>query len=132
VRRGHAAYEKGQAAAMTAYDEGQAALMAALTKAYSEGQGAALTAYRDGQNAYEASLRQSSQELQAAVAAVNRELLEAKRQLSSVLEVVSELKPALPMLQRAALVSHLLLGPPYRAGRFVYRLLTRAHASDHG
>jgi hypothetical protein len=77
-------------------------------------------------------LRQSSHELQAAVAAVNRELLDAKRQLSSVLEVVSELKPALPMLQRAALVSHLLLGPPYRAGRFLYRLLSRVHASGHG
>jgi len=49
-----------------------------------------------------------------------------------VLEVVSELKPALPMLQRAALVSHLLLGPPYRAGRFLYRLLSRVHASGHG
>ena len=132
VRRGHDAYKKGHAAAMAAYEDGQAALMVMLTRAYNEGQGAALAAYREGQNAHEQSLRQSSQELQAAVAAVNRELLDANRQLSSVLEVVSELKPALPMLQRAALVSHLLLGPPYRAGRFVYRLLTRAHASGHG
>jgi hypothetical protein len=116
---------RGQAAAMSAYEEGQAAAMTA----YEEGQAALMRAYHERHSAQEERLRQSTEDLQASLAAVNRELQDARRQLGFVLEIVNELKPALPMLQRAALLSRLLLGPPYRVGRFLYRLLTRMDAS---
>jgi hypothetical protein len=125
VRRSHAAYEKGQAAAMTAYEKGQAAAMTA----YEEGQAALMRAYHERQTAQAERLRQSTEDLQASLAAVNRKQQDIQRQLGFVLEIVNELKPAIPMLQRAALVSRLLLGPPYRVGRFLYGLLTKPDAS---
>lgn len=81
------------------------------------------------QNAQEERLRESAEKLQASLAAVDRKLENTTRQVGLVLGIVNELKPALPMLQRGALVSRLLLGPPYRAGRFLYRFLTKAGAS---
>jgi glycosyltransferase involved in cell wall biosynthesis len=116
-----------QLATMSAYQEGQSDVM--------EGQSTLIqgqSALMEGQSTFLSAHERSSQELQAAIAAVTRDLQDARRQLSSALEVLSELKPILPMLQRTALVARLLLGPPYRIGRFLYRLLTRVHASDHG
>jgi glycosyltransferase involved in cell wall biosynthesis len=121
----------GQVSVMEAHQEGQAALLN-LLKANEAVQANLMQVYDEGQSTILAAHQRSSEELQAAVAAMGRDLQHAQRQLSSVLEIMNELKPALPMLQRAALVAHLLLGPPYRAGRFLYRLLSRAHASDHG
>ena len=95
-----------------------------------QGQSELMRVYHERENAQEERLRESAAEFQASIAAVDRKLENTTRQVGLVLGIVNELKPALPMLQRGALVSHLLLGPPYRAGRFLYRLLTRGGGSD--
>jgi hypothetical protein len=66
---------------MTTYEEGQAALMR-LSRAPERTRGMASA--------------KSEEDLQASLAAVNRELQDARRQLGFVLEVVNELKPASP------------------------------------
>jgi hypothetical protein len=111
---------------------GQVATMRAIRESHVElieAQSAFIQASHERQSALEERLRESTEDLQSSLAALNRELQDTRRQLGFVLEIANELKPALPMLQRAALVSRLLLGPPYRVGRFLYRLLTRLDTS---
>jgi len=118
----------GQVATMRAIRESHVELIEAQS-AFIQVSHERQSALNARQSALEKRLRESTEDLQSSLAALNRELQDTRRQLGFVLEIANELKPALPMLQRAALLSRLLLGPPYRVGKFLYRLLTRLDTS---
>jgi hypothetical protein len=56
------------------------------------------------------------------------DLQQIKEQLSAVREIASGLTTLIPNIQRANQVAQLLLRRPYRALRFVYRLLRKRPA----
>jgi glycosyltransferase involved in cell wall biosynthesis len=69
--------------------------------------------------------RPAEREIEAVLNAISMELQEIKQQLRATASTVDQIGPMIPNMLRAQRMAHLLLRPPYRALRSLYRLFLR-------
>ena len=69
--------------------------------------------------------RPSERDIETALNAISLELKDIKQQLRATASTVDQIGPMIPNMLQAQRMARLLLRPPYRALRFLYRLLFR-------